>query len=181
MQKVSKQSLAMLALSILLAISIALTFTFAALTDSKKATGTITFSGGGSVTWEGTGAADDGTYSFTLTEADFTINAAGTEATLNKTFADSEKVTFTNESGKIMYYRITYTYTDANNTISDVVTIANETLAAKTTENTTASVTLATLLPKDVVKLTSKSGQLNVSNAKIEFTAEFNFNAAYGA
>ena len=45
MQKVSKQSLAMIALSILLAISIALTFTFAALQDSKTATGTITFSG----------------------------------------------------------------------------------------------------------------------------------------
>ena len=43
MQKVSKQSLAMIALSILLAISIALTFTFAALSASKTATGTITF------------------------------------------------------------------------------------------------------------------------------------------
>ncbi len=55
MQKVSKQSLAMIALSILLAISIALTFTFAALQDRKTATGTITFSGDASVTWSGTG------------------------------------------------------------------------------------------------------------------------------
>ena len=45
MQKVSKQSLAMLALSILLAISIALTFTFAGLSDKKTATGTISFQG----------------------------------------------------------------------------------------------------------------------------------------
>ena len=43
MQKVSKQSLAMIALSILLAISIALTFTFAALSAEKEATGTISF------------------------------------------------------------------------------------------------------------------------------------------
>ena len=44
MQKqVSKQSLAVLALSILLAISMALTATFAAFTATKTATGTITF------------------------------------------------------------------------------------------------------------------------------------------
>ena len=61
MQKVSKQSLAMIALSILLAISIALTFTFAALQDSKTATGTITFSDGFSLT------EVDGTSSFTIT------------------------------------------------------------------------------------------------------------------
>jgi len=55
MQKVSKQSLAMLALSILLAISIALTFTFAGLSDQKTAQGTITFSG--NVALEVTGGA----------------------------------------------------------------------------------------------------------------------------
>ena len=54
MQKVSKQSLAMLALSILLAISIALTFTFAALAAQEKtATGTITFEGGLSIAFSG--------------------------------------------------------------------------------------------------------------------------------
>jgi len=52
MQKqVSKQSLAMVALSILLAISIALTFTFAAFVGTKTATGTITFSAGGTLEW----------------------------------------------------------------------------------------------------------------------------------
>ena len=51
MQKVSKQSLAMLALSILLAISIALTFTFAAFSAADKtATGTITFTGSLAIT-----------------------------------------------------------------------------------------------------------------------------------
>ena len=50
MQKVSKQSLAMLALSILLAISIALTFTFASLTAQKTASGEITFQGDVAIT-----------------------------------------------------------------------------------------------------------------------------------
>ena len=65
MQKVSRQSLAMLALSILLAISIALTLTFAALSDSKTATGTITFSG--NVALELTGFdGSEPTYTFTI-------------------------------------------------------------------------------------------------------------------
>ena len=49
MQKVSKQSLAMLALSILLAISIALTFTFAAVSQARTATGTINFAGSSAI------------------------------------------------------------------------------------------------------------------------------------
>ena len=96
MQKVSKQSLAMLALSILLAISIALTFTFAALTDSRKATGTITFSSGGTVAWTGNSQSDTigvtasgNDVVFTLTEADFTISEDGKTATLNKSFGDA--------------------------------------------------------------------------------------------
>ena len=58
MQKVSKQSLAMLALSILLAISIALTFTFAALNSTKTATGTITFTGEMGLIYAGTDVVD---------------------------------------------------------------------------------------------------------------------------
>jgi len=53
MQKVSKQSLAMIALSILLAISIALTFTFAVLSDTRTATGTIEFSGNVGLVYDG--------------------------------------------------------------------------------------------------------------------------------
>ena len=69
MQKVSKQSLAMLALSILLAISIALTFTFAAASASKTATGEITFTGTAALVINGfDGTADAGT---------FTVNIAG--------------------------------------------------------------------------------------------------------
>ena len=65
MQKVSKQSLAMIALSILLAISIALTFTFAALQDSKTATGQITFSDGFTLTATGFDGADPN-FKFTI-------------------------------------------------------------------------------------------------------------------
>ena len=68
MQKVSKQSLAMLALSILLAISIALTLTFAALNTSKTATGTITFSGEVGLIYSGlTSGTDANDVTFTIT------------------------------------------------------------------------------------------------------------------
>ena len=84
MQKVSKQSLAMLALSILLAISIALTFTFAAgFSDSKNAEGTINFAGSVALTMtfgEGTGGnngfeSGDGS---TGSKYTFTMNATST-------------------------------------------------------------------------------------------------------
>ncbi len=96
MQKVSKQSLAMLALSILLAISIALTFTFAALTDSKKATGTITFSGNVALEMEcgigsptGTGTTTD-PFVFTY-QVNGQTSAAATVTAIN---AELANVTF---------------------------------------------------------------------------------------
>ena len=79
MQKVSKQSLAMLALSILLAISIALTLTFAALSQQKTATGTITFDG--NVALELTGF-EGGPDSFT-----FTINNPTDASVINSALA----------------------------------------------------------------------------------------------
>ena len=72
MQKVSKQSLAMIALSILLAISIALTFTFAAMNDTKTVNGTITFSGNVAIQMGFGFEADGSNYKITLT-----ANAAG--------------------------------------------------------------------------------------------------------
>ena len=69
MQKVSKQSLAMLALSILLAISIALTFTFAALADKKTATGTISFTGNVALLVGATGSEAGSNYEFNITNA----------------------------------------------------------------------------------------------------------------
>ncbi len=88
MQKVSKQSLAMIALSILLAISIALTFTFAALSDKKTATGTITFSGNVAITMGAGFTEKSDTYEFTLSEKDgavtlgetLTIGVSGVDA-----------------------------------------------------------------------------------------------------
>ena len=86
MQKVSKQSLAMLALSILLAISIALTFTFAVAQDTKTATGTITFSGQAALVINGfAGTEDAGTFSITIGQ-DGAISYLGAEGkdALNK-------------------------------------------------------------------------------------------------
>ncbi len=92
MQKVSKQSLAMIALSILLAISIALTFTFAALSATKTATGTITLSGTVSVEWSYTGTGyvtidsdDDASINLTDKDFDFNLKNNKTVATLKNT------------------------------------------------------------------------------------------------
>ena len=85
MQKVSKQSLAMLALSILLAISIALTFTFAAASASKTATGTIKFTG--DIALEFSAATDNFAFNINVastgvatTAADEMIKVASTSA-----------------------------------------------------------------------------------------------------
>ena len=102
MQKVSKQSLAMLALSILLAISIALTLTFAALSDSKTATGTITFSGDTFIAWSG-GTVDDGNTTITLQQSNFTLTQQS-DGTVDATLKDIStalagvKVTCTNST-----------------------------------------------------------------------------------
>ena len=199
MQKVSKQSLAMLALSILLAISIALTFTFAALTDSRKATGTITFSSGGTVAWTGNSQSDtiEVTASgndvvFTLTEADFTISEDGKTATLNKSFGDAA-VKFQNMSSIAMYYKISITFENLNAASQNVASnyaedikgnIANKEAAAVGGDDVgTVTYTLDKLLELDGTKLTltgPSAGQLaQMTNAKVIVTAEFNFNAAY--
>ena len=69
MQKVSKQSLAMIALSILLAISIALTFTFAlTAAKQKQANGTITFGGEVAILMIGYGNETANTYEFKISD-----------------------------------------------------------------------------------------------------------------
>ena len=101
MQKVSKQSLAMLALSILLAISIALTFTFAAAAP-KTATGTITFSGDTFIAWSG-GTVNDGNTTITLQQSNFTLTQQS-DGTVDATLKDIStalagvKVTCTNST-----------------------------------------------------------------------------------
>ena len=139
MQKVSKQSLAMLALSILLAISIALTFTFAALNASKTATGTITFSGDASVAWTGSGlefaGTDNVTFKLNNTHFDFTTSAGKVSAQLNeaaKTAMESIKVTFTNDSAVGMTWTLDFNVTGANNAVFTTTQTKTGTLAAKT-------------------------------------------------
>ena len=102
MQKVSKQSLAMLALSILLAISIALTFTFAALQDKKTATGIITFEGSASIAWNLNGsnnASMDGQnlkIELDNSDFDFTYEGNATKATLKSAvYTDLSNITLT--------------------------------------------------------------------------------------
>ena len=126
MQKVSKQSLAMIALSILLAISIALTFTFAALSATRTATGNITLSGDATVKWEQRGNeltkynVSDDSITINLTEADFVFNADGS-ASLNGTakgeFANVT-VTIKNTAASNLNYKISTTSTDAKMTVT---------------------------------------------------------------
>ena len=80
MQKVSKQSLAMLALSILLAISIALTFTFAATNTSKTATGTISFNNGIAMVFYNDAAVVDDDITFDITVDGSAATDAWTQA-----------------------------------------------------------------------------------------------------
>ena len=184
MQKVSKQSLAMIALSILLAISIALTFTFAALSDTKKATGTITFSGGGSVVWntsssgvlEANGANGDA--KFTLTETNFTFAADGKTATLKTgVFTDEDKVTFSNESDNTMYYKVSVNITGlGGNATSSAVITADNAKGSIAKDGSAKVFTLSEILPNFAL---TGDNLGNVSTVTIEITAEFNYNAAY--
>ena len=115
MQKTSKQGLTILALSILLAISFALTITFASFRVTESANGTVTFTGDVSVAWTdnasglnfiGTGTAG---CEFTLNETHFQYDAEMTTATLNESARkalEKIKVTFTNNSKLNMTWTI---------------------------------------------------------------------------
>ena len=106
MQKVSKQSLAMIALSILLAISIALTFTFAALSSSSKATGTVTFSGNVSVKYNGHEDLN-GKMTFTVNYKDSENVDENTVTNMTDEFSIG---TVAGSDGA--YAKITFTYSD---------------------------------------------------------------------
>ena len=134
MQKVSKQSLAMLALSILLAISIALTFTFAALGQSKTATGTIVFSGNYTITM--TGVTEETASLDNNWEFEGTFNADGTI-----TLPTTPTVKFTNVSaGATMYYAINITTSGSN---AEHITVNYTTENGKANNSTEASVSVA--------------------------------------
>ena len=114
MQKVSKQSLAMLALSILLAISIALTFTFAALgVQQKDVSGTITFTGGLSIAvtditaTDGVSLTGGNTLAFTAEAFEYNVDKFVLTDAAKAALATSDiTVTSTAGAGVDFYYSI---------------------------------------------------------------------------
>ena len=180
MQKVSKQSLAMIALSILLAISIALTFTFALLTDSKTATGTIQFSGSGSLSWsgfKGITAASSENITFSLDESDYTVSPEGTSATLTNNWWADAKVTFANGSSKkTLYYRVSATWT-VTGCVGEDVTVKKGSLDAQANGTATTDVLMTSVLGSlDLGQLDAEKMQ---NEQKLVITAEFNYGKAY--
>ena len=164
MQKVSKQSLAMIAHSILLAISIALTFTFAALTTKKTATGTITFTGKYSITMTGVkNASLDDAWEF-----EGTIDTEG-----KITLKDDPTVKFTNISaGAKMKYgvRIT-TGGDSAGAISEAFGSNNGAIGEST--DATVSVALSSLLTDSASVDWSKVAQTSEGYTALTFNVKF--------
>ena len=169
MQKISRKSLAVVALSVLLAISMALTFTFAALGASAKATGTITFQGKYSITMVGTtgGTGEEGSpWTFTGKLA-----ADGNSITLdNGTDSQAPAVTFNNiANGANMYYGIKIT---SENTAITLTVTDNGT--AKNSTETTVKVTLADIITGSTVDW----GELAEDFTDFEITVEFKVGSA---
>jgi len=119
-KKVSKQSLAVLLLSILLAISMGLTATFAAFSATNTAKGYITFAGGLTITFTGIttangvsaalvgGAGDDkDQLKISFTETAFEANSDGNFQLTAAALAEVAKIKVTITSGveKKVYYK----------------------------------------------------------------------------
>ena len=190
MQKVSKQSLAMIALSILLAISIALTFTFAALQDSQTATGTITFSGSGSLTFTLDGAMGSGTangsISFKLDETNFTISNDGKTATLTSGLSTG-KVVFTNESKRTMYAKVSAELIGAD---ASALTLGDQIIVKKISSNEEKLWNDGVVSFESVVPVTTTISAANTEGdlatllgtgktVKLQITAEYRYSEAY--
>ena len=169
MQKVSKQSLAMIALSILLAISIALTFTFAALQDSKTAKGTITFSGNATVTLAGgTVSGNEMTFNLSNDDFDFAESAGKTTATVKSVSLDKYTIQFSNSST----VELTWTITLEANGTSAVVTMASTGLTGKLKATEAGSAATS-----DVIKLSSVISKIEIANADTFDTDSFTIKA----
>ena len=122
MQKqVSKQSLAVLALSILLAISMALTATFAAFKSTGSATGTITFTESGITLTMAVGEDNSvatisgNAVTVTLDASDFVVTADGKMYLTATAIADLAKITYAvdyTEGSNVAGYKITVTEQD---------------------------------------------------------------------
>ena len=160
MQKVSKQSLAMIALSILLAISIALTFTFAALAKTKTATGTIQFSGDKGIVYTGLASGEDNLTFKVAYDADgaYTLSEVNTAATDKTSFGDiaikmadnSLKGTVTAE---IKYYVGTEGTTEATGAVKTAIEKLISLDNTKITANTAAGAEVCKIV--DVIKIKS--------------------------
>ena len=171
MQKVSKQSLAMLALSILLAISIALTFTFAGLTDQKTATGTITFNG--NVAIELGSAFVSGT--------NLTI-----QADANGALTIPEEATIGLSASSVSaYLKVTVSALSGNNTPAATLASADEVnsgWADKTNNVYTSNAKLAaggSVKLSELIKITIDLNQL-VDDSNITFTITVDADATNG-
>ena len=187
MQKVSKQSLAMIALSILLAISIALTFTFAAWSDSKTAKGTITFVAGGYLSWvdENTqtdeslvSVTSDGNVTVKLTDRHFSMDESGTSATLNqatKTYLANCRWVFRNDSNSIMRTKITLNNElGSDNTYEGLYTTETNwtTVEAKNERKVYATSLFGGL---SITNQTTPNGIKGFSDKSFTYTAQFTF------
>ena len=180
MQKVSKQSLAMIALSILLAISIALTFTFAGLQDSKTAKGTITFTGNVSLVM----THSENSFTGTGTSVDpyaFTISNAASKDDINNELA---KISFKlGTNSQAAYIKVEASVTTGQTAVTlKTKTLANyepDSLIQKTTNGnqmttSTSAVKLSDLYEADLdlTKLDASSG--SISDVEITFTVTAN-------
>ena len=185
MQKVSKQSLAMLALSILLAISIALTFTFATLSNTKTATGTITFTGEVGLVFSG--ITDTDNFAFDLTvDGNGNITIADTNTNATDYNAATVKLAPTSMPANVA---VTIAYTDTSSTLNKYVKLKAATgltldnLALSTDAYWTpesAGVKLADVVSLE--KITDADDLVALSNvATLKFTVTFTASEVTGA
>ena len=162
MQKVSKQSLAMLALSILLAISIALTFTFAALSATKTATGTITFGNG--FTLESANFSGSGNDTFTVTPT-FADNGAITYALNEKT----AQWTITNNGTSNLNLGVTITLTkDSGN--DEIVSLKSDLKSGTQYGVTVGNAGTVTIVLNDIINLATDDTASTVTSDVVEYT-----------
>ena len=161
MQKVSKQSLAMLALSILLAISIALTFTFAALNSTKIATGTITFTGEVGLIYTNLNNNDGNlTFNAAYNGSTKTYDITSNDVTSDKTFADVEVKLAATSVKATIGVTLTYNATDSTTIAKYVKLKADGTNFDKTSDTkltmksgTTWNATAGSVKVNDILEL----------------------------
>ena len=161
MQKVSKQSLAMIALSILLAISIALTFTFAALAKTKTATGTITFSGDTGIVYSGLAEnATELTFKVSYdANGAYTLSDVNTAATDKTSFGDiAIKMADNSKKGTVtatIKYYVGDGSTEANGDVDTAIKKLISLDATQIDTNTAAGVEVCKIADVIIIKSTT--------------------------